>query len=127
MQEKKEKKRKMFGFPWPQSHIEAFHVCAAELQSGRSKGNASELARTILEQFMFAYLGTERARHLGILNPWDKTAPDPKVLEFALEILRKREHSSPGSVSRAEIDKERNSEEVISNKLEIRHKKRRSA
>jgi hypothetical protein len=98
-----EKKRKMFGFPWPQSHIEAFHICAAELQSGRAKGNASELARTILEQSMFSYLGTERARKLGILNPWDKTAPDPRILEFLLEIWSKRENSARvgSSVSRA--------------------------
>jgi len=75
----------MFGFPWPQSHIEAFQIYAAELQSGRAKGNASELARTILEQSMFSYLGTERARELGILNPWDKTAPEPRILEFYLK------------------------------------------
>lgn len=124
-----EKKRKMFGFPWPQSHIEAFHLCAAELQSGRAKGNASELARTILEQFMFAYLGTERARKLSILNPWDKTAPDPKVLEFVLEMWHKREHSpsAGSSVTRAEVDKQKESEGRVSGKSEHRRKKQNLA
>lgn len=96
---KKKADRAMFGFPWTSEHIKAFHICAGEIQSGRARGNASELARAIQTEVEYCILGTARCRELGIMNPWDETIPEPKLIRYILELYNRRERSSTAESS----------------------------
>ena len=105
-QRKRKIPRSMMGFPWPASFIKAFQLLADRVPTGRAQGNASALARAILEQFMFSVLDFEEAERLGLLNPWDyedRQIPRPSILRYAVKKYDEREAtvSEPQPVRRA--------------------------
>jgi hypothetical protein len=80
--------RAMMGFPWPESYIAAFQKLAEMVTTGKARGNSSALARTVLEQFMFALLDFEDIQRLGLLDPWDVEEghiPQPSILRYAIK------------------------------------------
>lgn len=108
------RERSMFGFPWPPAHKKAFQLVAERIQTGKTKGNASELARTVLEQFMFGILGTKEARNLGIMSPWEREIPPPAILEYAVEKYKQhRGRLVDVPVSDTAVDSEIQSEKEI--------------
>lgn len=115
------RERSMFGFPWPPAHKKAFQLVAERIQTGKTKGNASELARTVLEQFMFGILGTKEAQGLGILSPWEREIPPPAILEYAVEKYKQhRGRLIDSSVSDTVVDAEEQSEKGIVKSLQSR-------
>lgn len=96
MEKRKRKKapRAMMGFPWPEASIVAFQQLAEMVPTGPAKGNASALARTILDQFMFAVLEPEQVQKLNLLDPWDaeeERIPAPSILRYAIRKYEERE------------------------------------
>jgi hypothetical protein len=83
-------KRSIFAVPWPVSHRTAFKACADKLKGGTAEGNAAELARTILEQFMFCVLDNDEIRKHKLLAEWDKEPPPPTILRYALDKCGKK-------------------------------------
>lgn len=114
--------RSMFGFPWPPARKKAFQIVAERVPDRKNqKGNASELARNILEDFMFSVLGKKEAETLGILSPYDKEPPSPGLLEYALrEYKQHRGRLIDGSVSDTVVDAEQRNEEGIVKSLQSR-------
>lgn len=91
---KRKTPRPMMGFPWPASYIKAFQSLAERIPTGKARGNASALARTILEQFMFAVLEFEETEKFGLLNPWDAEEgqiPRPSILRYAVKKYDERQ------------------------------------
>jgi hypothetical protein len=72
--------RSIFGFPWPQAKRKAFKLLADKIMDG----NSSELARTVLEQFLLAHLTPEQARAQGLVREWTEL-PEPSILRYAIK------------------------------------------
>jgi hypothetical protein len=108
---RKSRKGRMFGFPWAEGRKKAFYILAEELKAD----NASSLARTILEQFMFSIFGPKKCRELGLLNEWEaKQIPPPTTLEYAID--KYKEHHGrlvDRGVSDADIKEESHREEGL--------------
>lgn len=118
----KEDSRTMFGFPWTEKFRSAFRIMASELQNS-GRGNSSDLARRALLELMTTYFGTERSSELNILEQWEDRIPEPKLLKFVLAKYTEREHipSADASVTRADVAKQRQLEDLAEGKAKRRH------
>lgn len=117
-QNEKEGRAPNFLFGWTANHIRAFQLTAERVLVGKDKGNASELARTVLEQFMFSIWGAEESVKMGILEQkWKRAIPPPEILEFAIEEYHKHQgRLIDRPVSDATVDSELQSEREVVNK-----------
>lgn len=110
-----------FIFGWSPSHIKAFQITADRVLTGKDKGNASELARKVLSQFMFSILGPKEVIDLGIMDRWEKEVPGPTILEYAIDQYKQhRGRLLDRSVSDTAVDAEEQSEKAIVKSLQSR-------
>lgn len=86
-------KRSIFAIPWSSTKRVAWKDLATNLQ-GPDSGNAVQLARMLLEEFMLCELTPEEIRKRGLLPEWQKEIPEPSLLAHALEKYAAKQRSS---------------------------------
>lgn len=77
-------KRSIFAIPWSKAKREAWKDLSTKLQ-GPENGSAAELARLVLEEFLFSEMSLDEIRKRNLLPEWQREIPEPSLLSHALQ------------------------------------------